>query len=233
LNAIFATLPTPDFLTPIRDRRDLFVKASVWIVGGDGWAHDIGFAGLDHILATGADVNVLVYDNESYANTGFQMSKSTPRGAVVKFAAVGKDKPKKGLSEMMFQYPGVYIANCAIGADAQQTITAMKEAEAHRGPALLNCYCPCLGHGIRPGMDHGHIQAKLAVESGYWPLFRRDPSASPKLVIDSDRLKQMLANEVRYESLARMDKRRFDALHALLAQDIADRWETLQSYAKQ
>jgi pyruvate-ferredoxin/flavodoxin oxidoreductase len=139
---------------------------------------------------------------------------------------------------MMLQYPGVYIANCAVGADAKQTIAAMREAENHRGSALLNCYCPCIGHGIKPSMHVGHAQAKLAVESGYWPLFRRNPTATPKLVIDSkawkaESLKKMLANEVRYESLARMDKERFDNLHTLLAKDVADRWETLQSYARQ
>jgi pyruvate-ferredoxin/flavodoxin oxidoreductase len=235
---LFATLPAPDFLAPIKARTDLFVKPSVWIVGGDGWAHDIGFTGLDHVLATGADVKLLVYDNESYANTGFQMSKSTPRGAVVKFAAVGKEKPKKALSEMMLQYPSVYVANCAIGADAKQTIAAMKEAEAHQGSAFLNCYCPCIGHGIKPSMEVGHAQARLAVESGYWPLFRRNPAANPKMLIDSkgwkeDALKKMLSNEVRYESLARMDRDRFEKLHSLLTEDVASRWAALQSFARQ
>jgi pyruvate-ferredoxin/flavodoxin oxidoreductase len=222
INDLFNTLPTPDFLAPIKARRDLFVKPSLWIVGGDSSVNDIEFTGLDHVLATGADVNLLVYDNESDANTGFQRSKATPRGAVLKFAAVGKDKPKKGLSEMMMQYLGVYIANYAIGADAKQTITAMKQAETHHGSALLNCYCSCIRHGITPRMNRGHDQAKLAVKSGYWPLFRRDPSATPKLIIDSkpwnsEALKQMLSNEVRYASLGRIDKDRFNVLHSLLA----------------
>jgi pyruvate-ferredoxin/flavodoxin oxidoreductase len=177
INDLFAQ-QTPAFLDPIKARKDLFVKPAVWIVGGDGWANDIGFGGVDHILASGADVKILVYDNESYANTGFQMSKSTPRGAVMKFAATGKDKPKKNLTQMMLQYPAVYVANCVIAADPKQTLRALKEAESHFGSAFINAYCPCIGHGIRPTMQLGHRQAKLAVESGYYPLFRRDPNVA-------------------------------------------------------
>jgi pyruvate-ferredoxin/flavodoxin oxidoreductase len=237
INDLFAQ-QTPAFLDPIKVRRDLFVKPAVWIVGGDGWANDIGFGGVDHVLASGADVKILVYDNESYANTGFQMSKSTPRGAVMKFAATGNDKPKKNLTQMMLQYPTVYVANCVIAADPRQTIRAMKEAESHFGSAFINAYCPCIGHGIRPTMQLGHRQAKLAVESGYYPLFRRDPNAAKQFVLDSstckkDALREMIQNEVRYDSLKRMDQARFDTLYGLLSKDIEFRWAQLQKLAKE
>jgi pyruvate-ferredoxin/flavodoxin oxidoreductase len=234
---MFKSLPFPDFLKPIQQKCDLFVKPSVWIIGGDGWANDIGFGGLDHVLASGADVKVLVYDNESYANTGFQMSKATPRGAVMKFAATGKDHPKKALPQMLMQYPDIYIANCAVAADPGQTIRAMKEAEAHIGSALLDCYCPCVGHGVKPSMQNGHAQAKLAVEAGYWPLFRRDPNAKKKFVMDSSAIKKgaledFLKNEVRYESLRRIDPKRLEKLQRMLQEDIKQRWESLMDIAR-
>lgn len=227
----------PSMLKAIKERRDLFVKPSVWLIGGDGWANDIGFGGLDHVLASGADLNVLVYDNESYANTGFQMSKATPRAAVMKFAATGKDKPKKGLPQMMMQYPDVYVAQCAIAADPKQTIRAMKEAEQHHGSSFIDAYCPCLGHGIKPGMQSGHTQAKLAVESGYWPLFRRDPKAEKQFTLDSksiklESLEPMLKHEVRYESLRRQDPERLKELQTLLADDIRKRWDALKKLAE-
>ncbi|OHT00370.1 hypothetical protein TRFO_33024 [Tritrichomonas foetus] len=224
---------TPDWMNEIKKRGDLFIKPSVWIVGGDGWANDIGFGGLDHVLASGADVNVLVYDNESYANTGFQMSKATPRSAVMKFAATGKDKPKKGLPQMMMQYPHIYVANCCIAANPQQTIRAMKEAENHVGSAFLNCYCPCIGMGIKPGLQNGHKQAKLAVESGYWPLYRRNPNDAKPFQLDSksvkkEALKEMLNHEVRFESLRRLNPERLEKLQDLLSVDISRRWNDLK-----
>ena len=235
INDQLRSLPSnvPEWLKEIRERRDLFIKPSVWLVGGDGWANDIGFAGVDHVLASGADVNFLIYDNESYANTGFQMSKATPRGAVMKFAATGKDKPKKELTQMMMQYPHIYVANCCISANPQQTIKAMKEADSYLGSSLIDAYCPCLGMGIKPGLQNGHHQAKLAVESGYWPLFRRDPRAEKKFVLDSkvhkpNELGEMLKHEVRYESLRRLDPKRLETLQELLAQDIETRWEGLK-----
>ena len=227
----------PSSLEHIKERRDLFVKPSVWLLGGDGWANDIGFGGLDHVLASGADINVLVYDNESYANTGFQMSKATPRAAVMKFAATGKDKPKKGLPQMLMQYPDIYVAQCAIAADPKQTIRAMKEAEEYHGSAFIDAYCPCLGHGIKPSMQNGHMQAKLAVESGYWPLFRRHPKAEKKFTLDSKGIKisslePMLKHEVRYESLRRQNPERLKELQHLLASDIEKRWNSLKKLAE-
>jgi len=225
--------PKGSIMESLAESYDLFVKPSVWIVGGDGWANDIGYGGLDHVIASGADVNVLVYDNEAYANTGFQMSKGTPRGAVAKFAATGKDKPKKDLSGMIMQYPDVYVASCAIAADPKQTIRAMKEAEQYPGCSFIHAYCPCIGHGIRPSLQSGHHQAKLAVESGYWPLFRRDPRLNTPLVMDSTEkseqaLKQFLSQESRYESLRRNDESRQASLQGLLAQDIDKRWKKLK-----
>jgi len=215
---------------------DLLVKPAVWLVGGDGWANDIGYGGLDHVVASGADVNILVYDNESYANTGFQMSKGTPRGAVAKFAATGKDKPKKKLAQMMMSYPDAYVAQICMGADPKQAIKVMKEAEAHPGIAFITAYCPCIGQGVKPSLASGHRQAQLAVKSGYWPLFHRDPKVG-KVVLDKKKidlksLGPMLKHEVRFESLRRIDPKRLEMLQKLLASDINERWNELQRMAK-
>jgi len=216
---------------------DLFVKPAVWLVGGDGWANDIGYGGLDHVVASGADVNILVYDNESYANTGFQMSKGTPRGAVTKFAATGKDKPKKKLAQMMLNYPDAYVAQICIGADPRQAVKVMKEAEAHQGVSFIVAYCPCIGQGVKPSLASGHRQAQLAVKSGYWPLYHRDPK-NGKLVLDKKSidikaLTPMLKHEVRFESLRRIDPKRLEKLQGLLASDITQRWKELQRLASQ
>jgi pyruvate-ferredoxin/flavodoxin oxidoreductase len=230
--------PQGTLLHEIKNNADLFIKPSTWIIGGDGWANDIGFAGLDHVVASGADVNILIYDNEAYANTGFQMSKGTPRSAVLKFAATGKDKPKKDLTAMMMQYPNAYVAQCAIAADPRQTIRAMKEADAYGGSAFLDCYCPCIGHGISPSLAGGHNQAKLAVESAYWPLFRRDPLADKKFVLDhkvkkDEALSEFLKHESRYESLRRSDPERQKMLQSQLADDINRRWNSLVKLANE
>ena len=152
---------------------DHLVRRSVWIVGGDGWAYDIGSGGLDHVLASGRNINVLVLDTEVYSNTGGQMSKATPLGAVAKFAAAGKTTPKKDLALQAIAYGNVYVARVAMGADPQQTLQAMREAEAYDGPSLIIAYSHCIAHGIemRDGLD----QQYRAVASGYWPLIRYDP----------------------------------------------------------
>jgi len=230
--------PQGSIMSQIAKSSDLFVKPAVWIVGGDGWANDIGYGGLDHVIASGADINVLVYDNESYANTGFQMSKGTPRSAVMKFAATGKDKPKKDITAMFMQYPDVYVASCAIAADPKQTIKALKEAEEYSGCSFIDAYCPCIGHGIRPSMRGGHEQAKFAVDSGYWPLFRRDPRATKKFsldhkTLDEASLQKFLIQESRYESLKRIDAQRQEKLQKLLAEDIKSRWNQLQKLANE
>ncbi len=155
--------------------KDLFVKPSQWLIGGDGWAYDIGFSGIDHILSTGADVNILVLDNELYANTGGQMSKSTPPSAVEKFAAAGKFNNKKDLGMMAMSYGHVYVAQIASGANQMQTIKAIEEAEKYPGPSLIIAYVPCVVHGLKGGMSQSLKEAQEAVNSGYWSLYRYNP----------------------------------------------------------
>ena len=155
---------------------DILVKRSVWIVGGDGWAYDIGYGGLDHVLASGKNVNILVLDTEVYSNTGGQMSKSTARGAVAKFAAGGKAAAKKNLGRLAMTYGNVYVAQVAMGANDTQTLKAFLEAEAYEGPSLIIAYSHCIAHGI--DMSKGMQQQKLAVLSGHWPLYRFDPARS-------------------------------------------------------
>jgi len=179
-----------DMLTPLAstntnyetllDYADLFGKKSVWSVGGDGWAYDIGFAGLDHVLASGENVKILVLDTECYSNTGGQTSKATPRSCVAKYSPDGKDTPKKDLGRMMMTYGYVYVASIALGANYQQAIDAIIEAENYPGPAIVIAYCPCLNHGIRPGLGHSIVEQRRAVEAGYWPLYRFNPIAYKK-----------------------------------------------------
>ena len=152
---------------------DVLVKKSVWIIGGDGWAYDIGYGGLDHVIASGRNINILVLDTEVYSNTGGQASKSTPRAAVAKFAAGGKPLGKKDLGRLAMTYGNVYVAQIAMGANDAQTIKAIVEAESYDGPSLIIAYSHCIQQGI--AMEHGLDQQKLAVQSAYWPLFRFDP----------------------------------------------------------
>ncbi len=183
---------------------DYLVRKSVWIVGGDGWAYDIGFGGLDHVLSTGFDVNVLVLDTEVYSNTGGQMSKSTPFGAVAKFAMAGKTRPKKDLGLIAMTYKNIYVARVAFGAKDSHTVKVFDEAESYEGPSLVIAYSHCIAHGY--GMQLGLEQQRLAVESGTWPLFRFDPrragTGKAPLQIDSGppkvRVKDYLRNELRF-----------------------------------
>ncbi|MDE5548415.1 MAG: hypothetical protein K2J30_05425, partial [Clostridia bacterium] len=154
--------------------KDCLVKKSFWIIGGDGWAYDIGYGGLDHVLASGEDVNVLVLDTEVYSNTGGQASKSTPIGAVAKFASSGKRVKKKDLGMIAASYGYVYVAQCAMGADKAQLVKALKEAEAYHGPSLIICYAPCINHGIN--MTKSQAEQKSAVDCGYWQLYRYNPT---------------------------------------------------------
>jgi pyruvate-ferredoxin/flavodoxin oxidoreductase len=185
---------------------DDLVRKTVWIVGGDGWAYDIGYGGLDHVLSTGANVKVLVLDTEVYSNTGGQSSKSTPLGAVAKFAAGGKGLAKKNLALMAMQYGHVYVAQVAFGAKDSQTVAAFREAEAYDGPALIIAYSHCIAHGFP--LHLGVEQQKLAVDSGYWPLFRHDPRLAKDgeaLKLDSGppkaNLDKFTANETRFSML--------------------------------
>ncbi|MBQ2191848.1 MAG: pyruvate:ferredoxin (flavodoxin) oxidoreductase, partial [Clostridia bacterium] len=159
----------------IYELRDMFTKKSQWIFGGDGWAYDIGYGGLDHVLAMDEDVNVLVMDTEVYSNTGGQSSKATPTGSVAKFAAAGKRTKKKDLGMMAMSYGYVYVAKVCMGADKNQLVKAITEAEAYKGPSLIIAYAPCINHGIKSGMGKSQAEAKKAVEAGYWPLYRYNP----------------------------------------------------------
>ena len=159
----------------IRHNKEYLAKKSVWAFGGDGWAYDIGYGGLDHVLASGRDINVLVLDTEVYSNTGGQASKSTEAGAIAKFAAGGKETKKKDLGLMAMSYGYVYVAQVAMGADPAQTLKAIREAEAYPGPSLVICYCPCIEHGMKCGMGLSQNEEKKAVEAGYWHLYRFDP----------------------------------------------------------
>jgi pyruvate-ferredoxin/flavodoxin oxidoreductase len=221
---------------------DNLVRRSVWIVGGDGWAYDIGAGGLDHVLASGRDVNVLVLDTEVYSNTGGQASKSTPPGAVAKFAAAGKNVPKKDIALQAIAYGNVYVARVAMGADPQQTLRALREAEAYEGPSLVIAYSHCIAHGIekdgiplRNGMD----QQYRAVASGYWPLVRYDPvlreAGRNPFLLDSHRPRMPLTaytgRELRYRILERTDPDAAEHLLSLARQQVSQRWATYEEMA--
>ena len=214
------------------------VRKSVWIVGGDGWAYDIGFGGLDHVLATGRNVNVLVLDTEVYSNTGGQASKATPRAGVAKFAAGGKQARKKDLGLMAIAYGNVYVAQIAMGASAQQTLDALLEAEAHDGPSLIIAYSHCIAHGIN--MRFGMRQQKLAVDCGHWPLYRfRPPTANtdrPEFVLDSPSpsipLKTYAYNEIRYKMLSYTHPGEATRLLGLAQADIQQRWNVYSDLAE-
>jgi len=216
---------------------DVLVKKSVWIVGGDGWAYDIGYGGLDHVLASGRNVNVLVLDTEVYSNTGGQMSKATPRGAVAKFAAGGKPTPKKDLAMMAMTYGNVYVARVAIGANDAHTVKSFLEAEAYKGPSLIVAYTHCIAHGYN--LINGLSQQKAAVQSGYWPLVRYNPDLVAEgknpLQIDSKApsipLEEYVYNETRYSMLI---KSRPEAAKQLLKdakEDVNSRWKLYEHWA--
>ncbi len=217
---------------------DYLVRKSVWIVGGDGWAYDIGYGGLDHVLAMGRDVNLLVLDTEVYSNTGGQMSKATPMGAVAKFAAGGKPKPKKDLALMAMTYGYVYVAKVAMGANDQQTLRAFLEADAYEGPSLIIAYSHCIAHGI--DMAKGMRNQEAAVKSGYWPLFRFNPALLAEgknpLKIDSKApsiaLQDYIMMETRYRMLTRFNPERAKMLMEAAQKDVNMRWKLYQQLAQ-
>ncbi|MGQ9632232.1 MAG: pyruvate:ferredoxin (flavodoxin) oxidoreductase [bacterium] len=214
------------------------VEKSVWIVGGDGWAYDIGYGGLDHVLASGYNVNILVLDTEVYSNTGGQCSKATPRGAVAKFAAGGKPSPKKDLGMMAMNYGDVYVAQVAMGANDAQTVRAFLEAEAYDGPSLIIAYSHCIAHGI--DMSKGMEQQKLAVESGHWPLYRYNPAleAEGKNPLQLDYkgpkipLEDYIYNETRYRMLAQSDPEAAEKLLSKAQKDVKRRWRLYEQMSK-
>ena len=221
----------------LRSVMDHLIRRSVWIVGGDGWAYDIGSGGLDHVLASGRNVNVLVLDTEVYSNTGGQMSKATPLGAVAKFAAAGKLMPTKDLALQAIALASVYVARVAMGADPQQTLTAMREAEAYDGPSLVIAYSHCIAHGydMRAGLD----QQYRAVASGHWPLIRYDPVArdagANPFLLDSPRPRMSLADyrkgELRFRALANANPVGAERLGELAQQTVDLRWQTYEQMA--
>ncbi|MGE5264117.1 MAG: pyruvate:ferredoxin (flavodoxin) oxidoreductase [Acidobacteriota bacterium] len=231
-----AKVNTPEALN-LLSIADVLVKKSVWIIGGDGWAYDIGYGGLDHVLASGRNVNVLVLDTEVYSNTGGQMSKSTPRAAVARFAAGGKAMPKKDLALIAMTYGNIYVARVAIGSNDSQAIKAFMEAEAYPGPSLIIAYSPCREQGL--DLTKGLGQQKLAVASGYWPLFRFNPTLKNEgknpMVLDSKApsipLEKYAYNETRYTMLVQSDEEAAERLLKLAQQDVKDRWKTYEDMA--
>jgi pyruvate-ferredoxin/flavodoxin oxidoreductase len=217
---------------------DYLVRKSVWALGGDGWAYDIGYGGLDHVLASGSDVNVLVLDTEVYSNTGGQMSKSTPRAAVAKFAAAGKPRPKKDLGLLAMTYGNIYVAKVAMGANANQTVKAFVEAEGYVGPSLIIAYSHCIAHGYN--LVNGYKHQKQAVNSGYWPLYRFDPRLKEEgknpLQLDSKAptfdFEEYVYSENRYRTLKQSKPKAAEALLKLAKSDAAQRYALMEQLAK-
>ncbi len=221
-----------DVCKEIVKKKDFLSKKSQWVFGGDGWAYDIGFGGVDHVLASGKDINIMVFDTEVYSNTGGQASKATKTGAVAQFAAGGKDVKKKDLASIAMSYGYVYVAQIAQGADYNQTVKAITEAEAYPGPSLIIAYAPCINHGIKMGMGKAQTEEKLAVETGYWNNFRFNPAAEKKFTLDSKAPKlegyqDFLKGEVRYSSLAMKDPERAAELFAKNEADAKERYDYL------
>jgi pyruvate-ferredoxin/flavodoxin oxidoreductase len=216
---------------------DYLVRKSVWIIGGDGWAYDIGYGGLDHVLASGKNVNILVLDTEVYSNTGGQMSKSTALGAVAKFAAGGKPTPKKDLALMAMSYGSVYVAKVAMGANDLQTIRAFLEAEAYDGPSIIIAYSHCIAHGI--DMSKGMESQKAAVESGHWPLFRYNPELAKEgknpLKLDSKApsipIEDYIYKETRYQMLLKSNPEAANKLKDMAQEEVLRRWKYYEHLA--
>jgi pyruvate-ferredoxin/flavodoxin oxidoreductase len=221
------------------DIKDYFVKISQWILGGDGWAYDIGYGGIDHVMANNEDVNILVLDTEVYSNTGGQSSKSAPTGSIAKFTAAGKNTKKKDLAAIAMSYGHVYVAQVSSGASQAQVVKAMKEAESYDGPSIVIAYSPCIEHGIKGGLTNSAQQGKLAVECGYWPTFRFDPRREAEgknpFQVDSrppvwDKYHDYLLNEARYSQLAQINPDHAAELLDKNMQDAKKRWKMYQRY---
>ncbi len=223
---------TDGILKEIYEDKDIFVKKSHWIFGGDGWAYDIGFGGLDHVLASGEDINILVMDTEVYSNTGGQSSKATPTGAIAKYAASGKKIGKKDLGRMIMSYGYVYVACISMGANKNQTLKAILEAEKYPGPSLIICYAPCINQGIRKGMGKSQLEGKLAVESGYWPLYRYNPElikdGKNPFVFESKApdgtLQEFLSGETRFAALEKSFPEESKRLRSKIEEEVADKY---------
>ena len=224
----------PNELKPLKD----FIQArSIWTIGGDGWAYDIGFSGVDHVISTNDKVRILVLDTEVYSNTGGQASKSTNKGAVAKFACLGKKTSKKDLVKQALSYKNCYVATISLGANMAQAIKAIKEAEEHDGPSIIIAYSPCISHGIKSGMNNTIKEEALAVESGYFPLLRYNPNTE-KLILDYknpdfDLYEKFLNNEVRYKMLKSVNTDRADELLESAKQDAINRFNYYKMLSEQ
>jgi len=235
---IAGTDPDP-VLDQIYDMADLLVKKSIWVFGGDGWAYDIGYGGLDHVIASGEDINILVMDTEVYSNTGGQSSKATPTGAVAKFAFSGKKTGKKELGQIAMTYGYVYVASIAMGASKQQTLKAFLEADAYPGPSLIICYTPCINQGLKVGMGKSQAEEKRAVETGYWPLYRYNPllekeGKNPFILESKDpdgTIQDFLAGENRFASLEKTFPEESKKLRQQIEEEINHRHKTLKQLA--
>ena len=219
--------------------KDELAKKSMWMFGGDGWAYDIGFGGLDHAIASGENINILVFDTEVYSNTGGQSSKATPIGSVAQFAAAGKAVKKKDLAAIAMSYGYVYVAQCAMGADNNQVLKAMVEAESYNGPSLIICYAPCINHGIKGGMGIAQLEEKKAVEAGYWNIFRFDPRLADEgknpFQLDgkapSASYRDFIMGEVRYNALTRSFPERAEKLFTEAEKNAEEKYAHLQKLA--
>jgi pyruvate-ferredoxin/flavodoxin oxidoreductase len=235
LKALLPAQKDNALLAKIAGKSKLFTKKSFWIFAGDGAAYDIGYGGVDHVLATGEDINMLIMDTEVYSNTGGQSSKATPTGSVARFAASGKKTPKKDMGRISMSYGYIYVASVSMGANKQQLIKALVEAESYDGPSLIIAYAPCINQGIMAGMGKAQEEAKLAVQSGYWPLYRYDPRLKDEgknpFILDSKKpdgsLKQFMDGEIRYASLKRTYPDEAERLHAMLVEQFNQRYEEL------
>ena len=230
-----------EYVKAINERKDYLVKRSIWICGGDGWAYDIGYAGLDQVMASGEDINVLVYDTEIYSNTGGQSSKSTPAAAIAKFAASGKKTRKKDLGRMMMTYGNVYVAQVSMGADKNQVIKAILEAESYKGPSIIIAYAPCINHGIKEGMGRSTANQDQAVKCGYWHLYRYNPrlleEGKNPFILDSKEPKasfrDFIMGQVRYSALAKQFPQEAEELFTLTERFAKERYEDYKRIAAQ
>jgi pyruvate-ferredoxin/flavodoxin oxidoreductase len=239
LKALLPDYKDNPVLCEIADMSLLFTKKSYWIFLGDGSAYDISFGGLDHVMATGEDINIMVFDTEVYSNTGGQASKATPTGSVAKFTASGKKTCKKDMGRMAMTYGYVYVASVAMGANKQQMLKAFTEAESYDGPSLIMGYAPCINHGIKKGMGKSQEEEKLAVQSGYWPLYRYNPVLKAQgknpFILDSKKpdgnFQEFLSGEVRYASLQKSFPEESKKLTVRLEKEYMERYETLKLLA--
>jgi len=227
-------------LGEIWQAKDMLTKKSIWSVGGDGWAYDIDYGGLDHVFAMGEDINILVFDTEVYSNTGGQSSKATPIGSIAKFAESGKKTKKKDLGLMAMSYGYVYVTSVSMGANKNHLVKALKEAESYPGPSLIIAYSPCITHGLKAGMGKSQEEEKLAVESGYWPLYRYDPRLAEEgknpFQLDykepDGTIHDFLMREVRYAALTKTFPDEAKKLHKQLEDGVVTKYKTYKSMAE-